>query len=172
MSTRRRPVTVSERVMEYQESSDLVRLKVHGVLPDPNTETQIVILRDEQNADILPIWVGTTEGNAIRLAMEGHVTSRPMSHDLLRSFADHLNIKVSHVVVADVKNNTYYAAIHLVSQGSEQTVDSRPSDAIALALRTNSPIYVTQDVLKRRGGGNLDAWLEKLGTKNLGKYPV
>ena len=172
MSTRRRPVTVSERVMEHQESSDLVRLKVHGVLPDPNTETQIVILRDEQNADILPIWVGTTEGNAIRLAMEGHVTSRPMSHDLLRSFADHLNIKVSHVVVMDVKNNTYYAAIHLVSQGSEQTVDSRPSDAIALALRTNSPIYVTQDVLKRRGGGNLDAWLEKLGTKNLGKYQV
>jgi len=91
--------------MEYQESVDLVRLKVHGVLPDPNTETQIVILRDEQNADILPIWVGTAEGNAIRLALEGHVTPRPMSHDLIRSFADHLNIKVSRVVVTDVKNN-------------------------------------------------------------------
>jgi bifunctional DNase/RNase len=153
-------------------ASDLVRLKVHGVLADPNTETQIVILRDEQNADILPIWVGTAEGNAIRLALEGIVTPRPMSHDLIRSFADHLNIKVSKVVVTDVKNNTYYASIHLVSQKSERTVDSRPSDAIALALRANCPIYVTPDVLKQRGGGSLDAWLEKLDAKNFGKYEV
>jgi bifunctional DNase/RNase len=159
--------------MEHkEESSDLVRLKVHGVLADPNTETQIVILRDEHNADILPIWVGTAEGNAIRLALEGIVTPRPMSHDLIRSVAEHLSIKVSRVVVTDVKNNTYYASIHLVSQESERIVDSRPSDAIALALRTNCPIYVTSGVLKQRGGGNLDAWLEKLDTKNFGKYEV
>ena len=157
---------------QKNESSELVRLKVHGVLADPNTETQIVILRDEDNADILPIWVGTAEGNAIRLALEGIVTPRPMSHDLIRSFAEHLNIKVSRVVVTDVKNNTYYASIHLVSQEAERLVDSRPSDAIALALRTNSPIYVTADVLRQRGGGNLDAWLEKLDTKNFGKYEV
>ncbi|HJU03670.1 MAG TPA: bifunctional nuclease family protein [Nitrospiraceae bacterium] len=157
---------------QTHESADLIRLKVHGVLADPNTETQIVILRDENNADILPIWVGTAEGNAIRLALEGIVTPRPMSHDLIRSFAEHLNIKVSRVVVTDVKNNTYYASIHLVSEESERLVDSRPSDAIALALRTHSPIYVTADVLKQRGGGNLDAWLEKLDTKNFGKYEV
>lgn len=158
--------------MEHTERPDLIRLKVHGVLPDPNTETQIVILREDQQADILPIWVGTAEGTAIKMAMEGIHTPRPMSHDLMRSFADHLSIKILRVVVTDVKNNTYYAAVHLVAGGEERTVDSRPSDAIALAFRTNSPIYVTQDVLKRRGGGNLDALLEKLGTKNLGKYEV
>lgn len=161
--------------MEHPQPSDLVQLKVHGVVPDPNTETQIVILReagDDQHAEGLLIWVGAAEGNAIRLAMDGVVPPRPMTHDLIRSFMEHLSLTVARVVVTDVKNNTYYATIHLLVRGAEQTVDARPSDAIALALRTNSPIYVTQDVLKRRGGGNLDAWLEKLGTKNLGKYEV
>jgi hypothetical protein len=77
---------------------------------------------------------------------------------------------VSKVVVTDVKNNTYYASIHLASQGMERTVDARPSDAIALALRTGSPIFVASSVLQQRGGGSLDAWLEKLGTKNIGAH--
>lgn len=159
--------------MEHPEpSSDLIRLTVHGVVADPNTETHIVILRDEQNTEVLPIWVGTAEGNAIRLAMEDIVTPRPMSHDLIRSFAEHLSIKINRVVITDVKNNTYFASIHLVSKQSERAVDSRPSDAIALALRTKSPIYVTADVLKQRGGGKLDAWLEKLDLKHFGKYEV
>jgi uncharacterized protein len=158
--------------MEPTEPQQLVRLKVHGVLSDPNTETQIVILRDEQNAEILPIWVGAAEGNAIRLAMEGIVTPRPMSHDLIRSFTEHFNIKVVRIVVTDVKENTYYASVHLVSGGSEWTLDARPSDAIALALRMNTPVFVSTQVLKRRGGNNLDAWLEKLDMKNLGKYEV
>lgn len=155
-----------------KESSDLVRLTVHGVLPDSNTDTQIVILRDEEHAEVLPIWVGSAEGNAIRLALEGVVPPRPMSHDLIRSFAEHLNIKITCAVITDVKNNTYYATVHLTAHGLERTVDSRPSDAIALALRANCPIYVTQDVLKQRGGSNLDAWLEKLEAKNLGKHEV
>jgi bifunctional DNase/RNase len=146
--------------------ASLVRLTVHGVLHDSNTEAQIVILRDEHQADILPIWVGQAEGMAIRMALEGHVAPRPMSHDLMRSLMEHFNAKVSQVVVTDVKNNTYYATIHLDVRGTSQTVDSRPSDAIALALRTNSPIYVTQDVLKQRGSGNLEAWLEKLEARN------
>ncbi len=155
-----------------KESANLVRLKVHGVVPDSNTDTQIVILRDEAHAEILPIWVGAAEGNAIKYALEGHVPPRPMSHDLIRSFADHLGIKVSAAVITDVKSNTYYATIHLTSHGVERTVDSRPSDAIAVALRTNSPLYVTHEVLKQRGGGNLDAWLERLEAKNLGKHEV
>jgi uncharacterized protein len=155
--------------MEPAESADLIQLKVHGVVADPNTETQIVILRDEQHADILPIWVGNAEGTAIRLAMEQIPTPRPMSHDLIRSFAEHLNVKITRVVITDVKNNTYYATIHLVNRGSDLTMDSRPSDAIAVALRTNSPIYVTHEVLRQRGGGNLDALLEKLGAKNVEK---
>jgi len=156
----------------YKEAAELVRLKVHGVLPDSNTDTQIVILRDEEHAEVLPIWVGSAEGNAIRLALEGVVPPRPMSHDLIRSFTEHLNIKMSCAVITDVKSNTYYATVHLTAHGIERALDSRPSDAIALALRTNSPIYVTQDVLKQRGGNNLEAWLEKLETKNLGKHEV
>lgn len=147
------------------EEGQLIPLKVHGVLVDPNTDTQIVILRDENNADVLPIWVGTAEGTSIRLALEGIIPPRPMSHDLISSFTDHLGLKITHVVVTDVKNNTYYATIHLSANGTVKTIDSRPSDAIALALRSKSPIYVSPDVLKRRGGENLDAWLAKLDPK-------
>ncbi len=112
-----------------RDTTELVRLKVHGVVPDQNTETHIVILRDEHNAEILPIWVGSAEGNAIRLALEGILPPRPMTHDLLRSLADHLGIKVTRVVVTDVRNNTYYAAIHLLYREAERAIDSRPSDA-------------------------------------------
>lgn len=158
--------------MEQKESTDLVQLKVHGVVHDPDTDTRIVILRDAQTSELLPIWVGAAEGIAIKMALEGIVTPRPMSHDLIRSMADHLNVQVVRVVVTNVKNSTYYAAIHLLSRGTEHAVDARPSDAIALALRTNSPIFVTQDVLKRRGAWNLDAWLEKLDAKNFGTHEV
>ncbi|OGW67078.1 MAG: hypothetical protein A3H49_00700 [Nitrospirae bacterium RIFCSPLOWO2_02_FULL_62_14] len=152
--------------MEQSGLKELTKLTVHGVVADPNTETQIVILRDEQTAQILPIWVGAAEGNAIKLAMDDAPTPRPMSHDLLRSMMEHLNLTVSRVVVTDVKNNTYFASVHLLSQGTERTVDARPSDAIALALRSNSPIFVTANVLQQRGGNSLETWLEKLGTKN------
>lgn len=148
--------------MKTEQNTDLIPLKVHGVLVDPNTDTQIVILRDETNEDILPIWVGTAEGTSIRSALEGHVHARPMSHDLITSLTNHLGMQISHVTLIDVKNNTYFANVHIASNGIQQTVDSRPSDAIALALRTKSPIYVTQDVLKRCSRENLDAWLAKL----------
>jgi len=152
--------------MEQNGLKELTKLTVHGVVADPNTETQIVILRDERTAQVLPIWVGAAEGNAIKLAMDDAPTPRPMSHDLLRSMMGHLSLAVSKVVVTDVKNNTYFASVYLTSQGTERTVDARPSDAIALALRTNSPIFVTANVLQQRGGNSLETWLEKLGTKN------
>jgi bifunctional DNase/RNase len=153
--------------MEQSGLKELTKLTVHGVVADPNTETQIVILRDERTAQVLPIWVGAAEGNAIKLAMDdAPAPLRPMSHDLLRSIMEHLSLAVSRVVVTDVKNNTYFASVHLTSQGTERTVDARPSDAIALALRTNSPIFVTANVLQQRGGNSLETWLEKLGTKN------
>ena len=152
--------------MEQNGLKELTKLTVHGVVADPNTETQIVILRDERTAQVLPIWVGAAEGNAIKLAMDDAPTPRPMSHDLLRSMMGHLSLAVSKVVVTDVKNNTYFASVYLTSQGTERTVDARPSDAIALALRTKSPIFVTANVLQQRGGNSLETWLEKLGTKN------
>lgn len=148
---------------------NLIPLKVHGVLVDPNTDTQIVILRDEKNSEVLPIWVGTAEGTSIRLALEGVVPTRPMSHDLIQSFGEHLGFRIKSVVVTEVKNNTYYASIHLEHNGFERVVDSRPSDAIALALRAKSTIYVTPEVLERRGGENLDAWLAKLDPKSFGQ---
>ena len=114
-------------------------------------------------------WVGTAEGTSIRLALEGIVPPRPMSHDLITSLTNHLGMTISHIVVTDVKNNTYYATVHLMSHGLERTVDARPSDAIALALRAKSPIYVTQDVLKRRGGDSLDTWLAKLDPQQFGQ---
>lgn len=153
-----------------EQELDLVALKVHGVLVDPNTDTQIVILRDEQNSDVLPIWVGTAEGTSIRLALEGIVPPRPLSHDLINSFADHLGMNMTRVVIMDVKNNTYYATIHLSCNGIERTIDARPSDALALALRTKCPIYVTQEVLQQRGGDNLDAWLANLDAKHFGQH--
>ncbi|GJL55426.1 MAG: hypothetical protein NPIRA02_25580 [Nitrospirales bacterium] len=154
---------------DHPDLNLLIALKVHGVLIDPNTETQIVVLRDEKNSEVLPIWVGTAEGTSIRLALEEVVPPRPMSHDLIYSFGEHLGFSISSVIITEVKSNTYYASIQLSKNGFEKTVDSRPSDAIALALRTKSPIYVTQEVLEKRGGENLDAWLAKLDPKSFGQ---
>jgi bifunctional DNase/RNase len=148
-------------------AADLIEFKVKQVLEDSNTDTRIVVLKNDDGSETLPIWVGAAEGNAIRLAMEHVVTPRPMSHDLIRSFAEHLDVKIQRVVVTDVKSSTYYAAVHVVSKGVDRTIDARPSDAIALALRSHCPIYVTRDVLNRRTAANLDAWVTKLETKNI-----
>jgi bifunctional DNase/RNase len=147
-----------------------MRFKVHGVLADTNSEAQIVILRDEKNLEILPIWVGLSEGNAIRFALEGILPPRPMTHDLLKSTLDHLGVKVVKIIISEIKNNTYFATVHLDARGTEFTVDARPSDAIALALRTSAPLFVTEEVLKRKSGENLDVWLEKLNPKDFGRY--
>ncbi len=150
-------------------ATDLIRLKVRAVLPDSNTDTQIVLLQDERETEVLPIWVGMAEGNAIKFALEGLAPQRPLTHDLIKNFTEHLSVKVTQAVVADVKNNTYFAQVYLLVHGVEQTLDARPSDAIALALRSNSPIYATQAVLEQRGGGNLGAWMERFGAKDMGK---
>jgi uncharacterized protein len=151
-------------------SSSLVRLVVQGVWTDasPNAESQVVLLQDESKSSLLPIWVGTAEGTAIRMALEGIIPPRPLSHDLLRNLTEHLGLTVSKVVVTDVKNNTYYASIYLGGKASEVTIDARPSDAIALALRTKSPIYTTRDVLDRQAPELVDPWLKNLDPKGLG----
>jgi bifunctional DNase/RNase len=155
--------------MGTNEEQGLVRLTVHTVIPDQPTDTQIVLLKDEVSDDVLPIWVGTAEGNAIRMAAEGIAAPRPMSHDLIRGLAEQLDITLSRVVITDVKINTYYAALHVTAKGTERTVDARPSDAIALALRMNCPILAAREVLKERGG-NLQEFLEKLDVKQSGQH--
>lgn len=147
-------------------SSELVALSVKQVLDDGNTDTRIVVLKSDDAGVTLPIWVGSAEGNAIRLAMDHVVTPRPMSHDLIRNFADHLGVRIERVVITDVKSSTYYASIALASKGLHRTLDARPSDAIALALRAGCPIYATQDVLNRRTAVHLDAWINRLDTNN------
>ncbi|MBI3802546.1 MAG: bifunctional nuclease family protein [Nitrospirae bacterium] len=160
-----------------------IPLKVHAVISDPNTEAQIVILKDEQNIELLPIWVGMTEGNAIRFAMEGIVPQRPLTHDLLKDILGHLGAQIEKVVIHDLNNNTYFATLYLLRRKSteahaeeesgepfEMTIDARPSDAIALALRARVPIYVTEEVLRRKSSENLDEWLERLKPKDIGPY--
>ncbi|HTN43757.1 MAG TPA: bifunctional nuclease family protein [Nitrospiria bacterium] len=149
-----------------------IKLSVQSVLTDPKTETQVVLLRAEGNKEVLPIWVGVTEGSAIKFALEGILPTRPMTHDLLKNVLDHLGLRVQKVIITEIKNNTYYALVYIESHGSLLSIDARPSDAIALALRTHVPIYAANEVFKERGGESLDAWLEKLGPKDSGEHTV
>jgi len=152
---------------------DLIEFKVDRVVDETATDTRIVVLtRAGSPTDTFPIWVGAAEGSAIKLAMDTMVTPRPMSHDLIKSFIEHLGVVLRRVVITDVKSSTYYATVYLESKGVERTVDARPSDAISLALRAHCPIYITQDVLTRRSSSNLDAWLAKMESKNLGTQEV
>jgi len=152
---------------------DLIEFKVDRVVDETATDTRIVVLtRAGSPTDTFPIWVGAAEGSAIKLAMDAMVTPRPMSHDLIKSFIEHLSVVVRRVVITDVKSSTYYATVYLESKGVERSVDARPSDAISLALRARCPIYITQDVLTRRSTSNLDAWLAKMESKNLGTQEV
>jgi uncharacterized protein len=148
----------------------ITQMKVRGLMFDPYNNAYIVILRDENNSDMLPIWVGKSEASAISFALESIATPRPMTHDLMKSFLDTVDAKVISVVVTDLKENTYYAKIHLMYEDSEYSIDSRPSDAIALALRTNTPIFASDDVIRKQASEELDQWLENLRPEDFGKY--
>jgi len=126
-----------------------VEMKVRGLALDPLSNMPIIILRDEEDKRSLPIWVGIFEANAIALELEKISTPRPMTHDLIKNILEAIDARVSKVVVTDLRENTFYAMIHLHVGGSEYTVDSRPSDAIALALRVGAPIYVDEDVVRK-----------------------
>jgi len=159
--------------VDQPKEQDLVEYRVDRILEEANTDTRIVVLtRQDDTLDTFLIWVGAAEGNAIKLAVDTMITPRPMSHDLIKSFAEHLDITIQRVVIVDVKSSTYYAMVHVASKGVERIIDARPSDAISLALRAHCPIYITQDVLKRRCTTNLDAWLAKLESKDIGTPEV
>ena len=145
-------------------------MKVRGLVFDPHTNMYIVILNDEMDKEILPIWIGKFEANAICFILEGITPPRPMTHDLTKNVLDTLDVKIISIVINSLKENTYYAKIHLQSGGSEVVVDSRPSDAIALALRASAPIFVAEDVLEKRNSENLDQWLKNLKPEDFGKY--
>jgi uncharacterized protein len=158
-----------------------VEMTIKGLMIDPITNMPIIILRDEDGSRILPIWVGVFEANAIALQIENVQTPRPMTHDLLKNVIDDLAAQVERIVVTELKENTFYALIHLRVQERAILVDARPSDAIALALRTRAPIYVEDAVIQgaRQAEtkdpsdvGRLQKWLEGLSEDDLGKYKM
>jgi len=127
----------------------LVEMKVRGLALDPVSNMPIIILRDDEDKRSLPIWVGIFEANAIALELEKIPTARPMTHDLIKNILESLDAQVVKIVVTDLKENTFFAVLHLKLGGAEYTVDSRPSDAIALALRVGAPIFVDEEVVHK-----------------------
>jgi uncharacterized protein len=156
-----------------------VEMKIKGLMIDPITNMPIIILRDPRGDSVLPIWVGIFEANAIALELEKIDTPRPMTHDLLRDVVKSLGARVERICVTELKENTFYALIHLVHDGRTSQVDARPSDAIALALRTKSPIFVETSVIEAarnidptedvRDTERLRKWLETLDETEMGK---
>jgi len=155
-------------------------MEIKGLLMDPVSNMPVVILRDTEKGHFLPIWVGIFEANAIALEMEKVSTPRPMTHDLLKNLLAELDAHVDRIVINDLRDNTFFARIHLTRGDSTLSVDSRPSDAIALALRSQAAIFVEEEVLEKsrnlRADGTeqdpdrLRKWLEEASPDELGKY--
>lgn len=124
-------------------------MKVFGLTIDPFTNVPIVILKDDGEKNALPVWIGVLEASAIASELEKVQFSRPMTHDLLKELLKQAGVKVEKIEVTDLRDNVYYATIHMTGAGGPFTMDSRPSDAIALALRTNAPIFVESGVLEK-----------------------
>jgi bifunctional DNase/RNase len=165
-----------------EEGAMAVEMKIRGLMMDPVTNMPIVILKDVNGATVLPIWVGVYEANAIALEIEKVATPRPMTHDLIKSLLLGLNTNLRKVVVSELKDDTFYAVIWLDREGDLISVDSRPSDALALALRLDCPIYVEEAVLKsskvastvsdKVNNEELRRWLEGLNDEDLGRYKM
>jgi len=159
-----------------------IEMTIKGLMVDPITNTPIIILRDKDGERVLPIWVGLPEANAIALQIENISTPRPMTHDLLRNVIQDLKASVHKVVVCDLQENTFYALIYLSLGGETVAVDARPSDAIALALRSRAPIFVEDTVIEhaktvdfsseKADADRLQKWLESLDPDDLGKYKM
>ncbi len=159
-----------------------VEMKIRGLMMDPVTNMPIVILKDVGGSTVLPIWVGIYEANAIALEIEKVSTPRPMTHDLIKSVLNGLSTGVRKVVVNELKDDTFYALIWLEREGEMISVDSRPSDALALALRLDCPIFVDDEVLKsskvtasvsdKVNNEELKRWLEGLNDEDLGRYKM
>jgi bifunctional DNase/RNase len=159
-----------------------VEMKIRGLMVDPATNTPIVILKDIQGDAVLPIWVGLYEANAIALEVEKSSTPRPMTHDLLRNLIQGLNAVVERVVVTELRSDTFYAVIWLNHDGESVSVDARPSDALALALRSDCPIFVSEEVIRiakaasaptdQVSADELRRWLENLNDEDMGRYKM
>ena len=165
--------------------TELIPMSIKGLMLDPVSNSPIVVLKDEEEKFFLPIWVGIFEANAIALQLENVSTPRPMTHDLLKSAIAQLDARVTRIVINDLRDSTFFAQIRVtVTRSGADTMlelDARPSDAIALALRTEAPIYVAQSVLDQAQtispesedrSENAKSWFEQLDVDDLGKYKM
>ncbi|AMY10279.1 hypothetical protein LuPra_03509 [Luteitalea pratensis] len=158
-----------------------VRMLIKGLMMDPVTNMPILVLRDEAGERTLPIWIGMFEAHAVALQLENSGSPRPMTHDLLKHMIEALGGTVTEVHITDVREGTFYALIYLNANGDQVAVDSRPSDALALALRTRAPVYVAEHVLTdtrpldtptSQDTERLQHWLESLDPDEMGKYKM
>jgi bifunctional DNase/RNase len=159
-----------------------VEMKIRGLMMDPMTNMPIVVLKDLNGESVLPIWVGIYEANAIALEIEKVTTPRPMTHDLIKILLLGLDCTIKKVVVSELREDTFYALIWLERDGNLMSIDSRPSDALALALRHDCPIYVEDRVLQtsrnsatvseKVNNEELRKWLENLNDEDLGRYKM
>jgi uncharacterized protein len=147
----------------------ITQMHLKGLMFDPYNNAYIVVLRDEEGSEMLPIWVGKAEASSISMALENVSPPRPMTHDFMKSFLDAYDAKVLSVVITDLAEHTYFAKIHLMYGDSEYTVDARPSDAVALALRCNAPLFAQESVLTKQSSEELEQWLENLKPEDFGK---
>jgi bifunctional DNase/RNase len=164
--------------------SELMEVKVMGIVVDPKASNPVVILVDLAGKKALPIWIGVFEAEAISRGLEDVVTLRPMTHDLMKQILDTFRVSVNRVVIHDIKDNTFYANLYLNVDGGERIVDSRPSDAIALAVRVKAPIFVTESVVKAtkdlgvfasqllEGQDELKSIIESMKDEDFGKYKM
>ena len=160
-----------------------VEMKIRGLMVDPSTNMPVVILKDPNSDTVLPIWVGLYEAQAIQLEVMKATTPRPYTHDLLKNVVLGLNAEVRRVVVSELRGDTFYAVIWIEQNGEIIAIDARPSDALALALRSDCPIYVAEEVLHaakvlpnsaetQPSEQDLRRWLENLGDEDMGKYKM
>lgn len=160
-----------------------VEMRIRGLMVDPSTNMPVVILKDPKSEAVLPIWVGLYEAQAIALEVEKSTAARPLTHDLLKNVVTGLNAQVQRVVVSELRGDTFYAVIWVEQNGEIVGIDARPSDALALALRSDCPIFVAEEVLQaakvlpntpesQPSEQEMRRWLENLGDEDLGRYKM
>lgn len=145
-----------------------VQMKVEGLLFDPRSNMYILLLKQLDGPSTLPIWIGKPEADSIALALGKVATPRPLTHDLVKNVVDSLGVEITKITITEIRDNTYFASIHIGSDGREAPVDSRPSDAVAVALRVNAPIFVNNEILAAKKTDDLEEWLRNLKPEDFG----
>jgi bifunctional DNase/RNase len=146
----------------------LIEMNVEGLLFDPRSSMYILLLKEIEGDGRLPIWIGKPEADSIALALGKVVTPRPLTHDLIKNITDGLKVRITKIIVTEILENTYYALVCLNDGKKETLIDSRPSDAIAVALRSNAPIFIEESIMEKRSTDELEEWLKNLRPEDFG----